>query len=455
MTVQFTWAELSMITGGRWSAEVSGTLPGVSSVSTDTRKIGPGDMFLCLKGERFDGHDFADTAIEAGAAAVCCSEARPDTLAAAAAAGAAMLIVDDTLAAFQDLGRAHRRRFSDIPVIAITGSSGKTSTKEMTAAVLAAGRNGDVLATIGNTNNLIGVPQNLLRLTGDHVAAVLELGTNAPGEIGTLVRIVEPTCAVLTSVGAGHLEGLGSVDGVAREKSAIFSTLGGAGAAVLPQELAENPIVASALPANATTVGGTNASIAIDYDGGGLEGSSFRVTIAGAEFQVDWSITGAHQAANAGLAIGAAQAAGISIDTAVAALSACTLPGMRMKVMEAHGCRWVNDAYNANPDSARALVDWLGGISLESLVLVLGDMLELGPTGPQLHRELLEHARAVLPKARIVAVGPLMSAAADGLADDCFADSTTAREPVRRLATPSTVIALKGSRGMRLEKILE
>jgi UDP-N-acetylmuramoyl-tripeptide--D-alanyl-D-alanine ligase len=224
MSAQFTWSEMTTITAGSWATEHAGTLPGVASVSTDTRKIGPGDMFLCLKGERFDGHDFAAGAVESGAAAVCCSEARQDIMDAAAKSGAAVLVVDDTLTALQNLGRAHRRRFPDIPVIAITGSSGKTSTKEMTAGVLAAGLDGEVLATIGNTNNLIGVPQNLLRLTGDHVAAVLELGTNAPGEIGTLVRAVEPTCAVLTSVGAGHLEGLGTIDGVAAEKSDIFSS---------------------------------------------------------------------------------------------------------------------------------------------------------------------------------------------------------------------------------------
>jgi UDP-N-acetylmuramoyl-tripeptide--D-alanyl-D-alanine ligase len=223
---------------------------------------------------------------------------------------------------------------------------------------------------------------------------------------------------------------------------------------VLPQDLARNPIVAAALPANPTTVGGPGADIEIDYLGGNLEGSSFDVSITDASHRVNWAIAGAHQAANAGLAIGVAQAAGIDIGAAVRALTGCTLPGMRMKVIEMDGCRWVNDAYNANPDSSRALVDWLAGLSLESLVLVLGDMLELGPTGPQLHKELLHHARTVLPEAHIVAVGPLMSSAAGGLADDRFDDSAAARDTVRALAVPGAVIALKGSRGMRLEKIL-
>ena len=229
----FTGEELAAATGGRWRGTPAAEVVGVS---TDTRRAGAGMLFLALAGERFDAHDFLAAAAAAGCAALCIDASKESKL--PSPCPVPVLLVDDTVRAYQDLGRFHRRRFPGLRLAAITGSVGKTSVKEMLRAIFteASGDPGVVLATEGNTNNQIGVPQNLLKLTERHRFAVIEMGTNHPGEIAPLSRCAEPLTAAVNSIAPCHLEFLGDLAGVAREKSHIFDALSPEGTAVIPAD---------------------------------------------------------------------------------------------------------------------------------------------------------------------------------------------------------------------------
>lgn len=435
---------------------------GVTAVGTDSRRIAPGTLFVCLVGERFDAHEFVAEAIAAAAGGIVVSRApKAGEIAAAEAAGIPILCVKETLAAYQGIAACHRRRFPELPTVAITGSCGKTGTKDMVAAILRQRFGEAVLATHGNTNNLIGVPQNLLRITAKHRAAVLELGTNAPGEIAVLTALVRPTVAVLTAIAPVHLEGLGSVDGVAAEKAAIFGGLAErGGTAVLPLACCGFEAVRRALPSRTMTVGMEDgADVRVRYRGGGLGGSRFSVSENGRiPVDVEWQLSGKHQVMNSGLAVAAASALGIGADVWAPALSACRPGAMRMAITRRAGIGWINDAYNANPASMRALIDWLAeaeDLKVEALVLGLGDMLELGPTEGALHREVLAYAAERLPEAALLPVGPRMASAAAALGIAGYADLASAGQRLAALLRAGAVVALKGSRGMTMEKLME
>lgn len=463
---QFTWDAALAAANGCWRGAdpAASRRPGPRAVSTDSRSIERGDLFLALRGPNFDGHDYIDSALDAGAAAVCAEDVLDDArLAELRRRGVSCLTVADTLKAYQGLARTHRQSLPDIPVIAVTGSSGKTSTKEAIAAVLRAHLGDDVLATEKNTNNLIGVPQNLLRLSAHHRAAVLELGTNAPGEIAALAGTVLPTIAVLTNVGPVHLEGLGDLAGVAREKAAVFDGLRARqGVAVVPHALLDNPIIATALEGGAVHSFGPEdgADVRIEYHG--RQGESFRFTAHRTDAEplaIEWPLPGVHLAANAGAAIAVATVLGVATSDIQRGLAGIRVPAMRLQVEERDGVRWINDAYNANPDSMRALIDWLAETDWRqadgALVLVLGDMLEMGGRGPEFHRELLRYVATRLPAATVLAVGPEMSRAASDCGFSGYADLAELEDQLAAKLAPGDTVALKGSRGMRLERLLD
>jgi UDP-N-acetylmuramoyl-tripeptide--D-alanyl-D-alanine ligase len=430
----FSWRELALFTTGRWLRPPPAT-DATCAVSTDSRSIGPGQAFLALRGEHFDGHDFIPSAIASGASAIIAETDAP------ADSATPWLQVEDCLRAYQDLAAFHRMRWPELPLIGITGSSGKTSSKEIIAAILRA-EFATVLATAANTNNLIGVPQNLLRLDG-HEAAVIELGTNAPGEIATLTHIAAPAVAIITSIGPVHLEGLGSVEGVAREKASICEGLPANGLAIIP-EAWRHAISAPQV----VTVGGDYQ--VVDYQSDGLERARFCVVRKGERLLIDWPVAGLHQARNVAAAVAVADHLDIAADKVATALAEFELPGMRMAREEIDGVTWINDAYNANPDSMRALIDCLVGHS--KLILVLGDMLELGLDEASLHLETLRYARRTLPEARLLPVGPRMAAAAADLGLPAAPDLDAARELLT--PQPGDSVALKASRGMALERLM-
>lgn len=292
---RFDWTALASITGGKWSTPPGGQ--GVEEICYDSRFARPGALFCALPGDRVDGHDFVSTAARAGAVAALVAHPQDEPL--------PQLIVPDTLRAFQQLAAAHRRRQTDLLMIGITGSSGKTSTKEILASLLRAHLGGAVWMTRGNANTQIGVPETLLGLTGAHRFAVLELGTSQPGELARLTDLVRPDVAVLTSVGNAHLEGFGDRDGVAREKASIFVGLPADGLAVVPADLATHPIIGPQLPSGVATVAcGGDATVSIEYLGGDLRSARFCATRARkTPLDVMWSLTGRHMALNAAAAI--------------------------------------------------------------------------------------------------------------------------------------------------------
>ena len=455
----FSAEDLREAVGGVWW---NGVMPGViSGIGTDTRLSLTGKMFLALCGENFDAHDFLDRALMAGAAALCVAADKVEKI--PADCPVPVLLVTDPLEAYQALGRFHRLRFPDLKVAAVTGSVGKTSVKEMLRAIFRAACDGDdekVLATAGNTNNQIGVPQNLLRLREWHRFAVIEMGTNHPGEIAPLSRTALPECAVISAIAPCHLEFLGSLEGVAREKSHIWDGLPPGGAAVMPANCAGQGILAEraaqfriyrfGLPA-------AGAEVTAEYLGGDLVGSRFRLHMAGRSWEIQWKLSGAHQALNAAAAAATAWALGVAPEVIAAGLPGTTLPGMRMARREAGGVIYINDAYNASPESMLAAFRQLAeSMEPKRLLLVLGDMLELGAVEAAEHRKMLETVRLQLPGARLLAVGPRFATAAQEVDPAILQaqDSIAAAAMLEKLVHPGDTVFLKGSRGMALENIL-
>ncbi|MFA4945080.1 MAG: UDP-N-acetylmuramoyl-tripeptide--D-alanyl-D-alanine ligase [Lentisphaeria bacterium] len=464
----FTGGELARITGGRWLGwEGAAPAVAVRGVSDNSREVRPGMLFVAIRGETADGHRYIAHALRAGAAAVV-AERTPDAAAAALLREGRqpLLLVPDALKAFQELARAHRQRFPALPVIGITGSCGKTSTKEMIAAVLEAQFPGAVLKTEGNTNNHFGVPRNLLRLTPHHQAAVLEMGTSHPGEIAALARLVEPGIAVICNIGHAHLEHLRDLAGVAREKGAIFAALPADGTAILPATAAHAEILRR-LAGNRRllTYGPATADVQVTYLGATAAGYGLRLTwnchSPPVSVEFTWELGGAHQALNAGAAAAAAAALGIPPDRVVQGLRACRLPGMRMAVQELDGVLWANDAYNANPDSARASLQWFREVTVTApateRLVILGEMRELGAAAATAHRELLRFAADLFPGSPLWGIGAEMERAAATLGLEnlrTFPDWATAKPELERWQHPGLRVLLKGSRGVGLENLL-
>lgn len=462
MGANFTWNELAAITGGGWLYEPQSP-DGIAGVQDDSRRIAGGELFVAIRGELADGHRFAAKAVRGGAAAICLEqEPDADTRAALQETGAACLLVPDTLAAFQELARAHRCRLRRLLVVAITGSCGKTSTKEMIAAVLEAKWPGRVHKTAGNYNNHFGVPRTLLELDESRRAAVVEIGSNHPGEIAALTRLAEPEIGIVSNIGSAHLEFFRDLAGVATEKGDLLAGTAATGICILPAEAAHDDILRrKAKPREILTFGnGETADIRARYRG--LAGDEYEVELERGkpprQAILRWRIGGAHQALNAAAAVAVGCAVGLDLPACAAALARCELPGMRMKLFERDGIRWANDAYNANPTSMRAGLEWFRDLLATQPaaphILVLGDMLELGLDRATVHRELLAWAKERFPRARILAVGPLMSEAARACSLPAVPAAGQAADLLKGWLEPGTLVFLKGSRSLGLEKCL-
>lgn len=451
----FTVEEITRATGG--SAQGDGTVA-VTGVSTDSRSVGPGELFVPLRGERFDGHDFIASAVGRGVTAVLAERgwlARhqlPEKIACVA--------VDDTLRALGDLAAWHRNRFR-LPVVGITGSNGKTTTKEMLGAILARGGNG--LKTAGNLNNLIGLPQMLLRLSSSDRWAVLEMGMSEAGEIDRLAEIARPRVGVITNVFPAHLESMGSVAAVARAKGELFGRLAEGGTAVAN---ADDPLVA-ALPVPAgvarLTFGLAAGEVtATDLVSLGIAGQSFTLRLPGGAYPVRLAAFGRHNVQNALAAAAAAVALGIDGEEIRGGLESFTPYDKRFRLEEIHGVVLIDDSYNANPASTAAalatLRDLKGG---HRAIAVLGDMLELGEERDAAHREIGRLAAACVDRLYLLGgMAGLTAAAAReaGLSAAAVRVAATHDEIVADLSaalSPGDFILVKGSRGMRMEVVAE
>ena len=446
----FSPTELQTATSGRWLTPPAAEL-GFHLV-TDTRTDGRGGIFIALAGEKFDAHDFLDKALASGCAALCINETRIHL----APAGVPVLAVKDTLQAFQQLAAFHRRRFPALKVAGVTGSVGKTSVKEMLRAIFSEAAGADnVLYTLGNTNNHIGVPQNLLRLNENHRFAVIEMGTSSPGEIAPLARLAAPHAAVVNTIAPCHLEKLLSLEGVAKEKGTIFSALPPDGTAVIPAEAAAvNELLAAAAGHKILRFGGDGkGDIHAAFIQGDITGSEFSLTFPDRRsFKVSWQLAGTHQVVNAAAAASAAAALGIPPEVIVRALPKTTLPGMRMRQTLLNGITYINDAYNANPVSMKALLSLLRDTTpAEKVVLVLGGMKELGASSAAEHRALLQWVKTALPAARLITVGEEFSGLDGGT---FFPRSADAAEFLQTLLQQGDIVVAKGSNSTHTELAL-
>ncbi|MBI3809815.1 MAG: UDP-N-acetylmuramoyl-tripeptide--D-alanyl-D-alanine ligase [Nitrospirae bacterium] len=448
--------EMVEITGGRL---VSGfSRKRARRVWTDSRTVRRGDLFVALAGRRFDGHRFVAEALRKGAVGALVRHGFK-------LPGTALLIeVDEPLRAFQDLARAHRRRF-DIPVVAVSGSNGKTTTKDMIAAILA--ERFTTLKTEGNLNNHIGVPQTLLRLASRHEAAVIEMGISGLGEMARLCEIAEPTHGVLTNIGPTHLETLGDVRTVARAKGEMLDALPAGGTAVLNADDAFYDELCVRVRGRVLSFGfSRRADVrALHVETQGPSSTRLRVGVRdrARPFPVSLAIAGAHNVANALAAVAAGLAVGVGEGAIRAGLARYRPAGMRSEVRRWRGVTVLNDCYNANPASMRAALRWLTEAKgTGRAIAVLGDMLELGGETMQAHRDIGAEA-ARLGADYLLTVGDLAADIAEGalgggMPADCVVaarDYGTVAERLRGILRKGDVVLLKGSRGARMERVLE
>ncbi|MEW5904617.1 MAG: UDP-N-acetylmuramoyl-tripeptide--D-alanyl-D-alanine ligase [Pseudomonadota bacterium] len=424
-----------------------------TAVSTDTRNIRPGDLFIALKGERFDGAQFVAQAVQAGAVAAIVNEGSVPP-----GVSCPLLYVADTRIALGELAAWWRRRF-DLSLVAVTGSNGKTTVKEMLAAILRTHAGGEerVLATRGNFNNDIGMPLTLLKLRAEHRYAVIEMGMNHAGEIDYLTRIAQPDVALVNNASGAHLQGLGSVEGVARAKGEIFAGLSAQGAAVINADdahaalwrtLAGMHLVYDFALTNPATVKG-------DWQAQGYGGLLRAQTPAG-ELLVLLQVPGEHNARNALAAATAALALQVPLATIAQALAAFGgVAGRLQRKPALHGATLIDDTYNANPASMRAALQVLAQ-AFGKRIFVLGDMGELGDDAAQFHRELGSTARA-LGIERLHALGELSALAvqAFGAGATHHADIETLQQTLKDELDAQTTVLVKGSRFMKMERVVQ
>jgi UDP-N-acetylmuramoyl-tripeptide--D-alanyl-D-alanine ligase len=416
-----------------------------ATISTDTRGIVPGALFVALAGERFDGHSFLEQARERGATGAVVRRGTPSV------PGLVPFEVDDTLRAFGDLARYRRRALAG-PVVAVTGTNGKTSTKEMLAALLRTRFR--THATRANLNNLVGVPTTILEAPDGAEALVVEAGANLPGEIPRYREIIAPSVAVVTNVAEGHLEGFGSLDGVMTEKLALVRDVPLAVVGDVPAALGER----ARRLARRTIVAGVSEAAERRPDRV-TTGASGRATLAVDGRSVTLPYPGAHLASNAMLAWTVARELGLDLDAAAAALGAFSLPGGRSELTQAGGLTILNDCYNANPLSFRAAIATAAQLrNGRRLVFVAGTMRELGPDAARYHAEVARALVALAPEL-LAAVGDFVAALEPYRAELgerlLTAPDAPALAPLlaARLRGDEVVV-LKASRGVALERIL-
>jgi UDP-N-acetylmuramoyl-tripeptide--D-alanyl-D-alanine ligase len=441
--------QIARMTGGRIFPPAAQAT--VTGISTDSRTICPGDLFVPLRGPNFDGHDFLAEAMRRGAAA-CLSQ---DVI---AGFPVPVVGVTDTLIALGDLAAGWRRGFSG-PVVAVTGSSGKTTTKDMLRAILA--QNGPGIATEGNFNNLIGLPLTLCRLTAEDQWAVVEMGMSSRGEIARLAEIAGPTIGVITNIGPAHLEELLTIEGVARAKGELFAALPAGGTAIInadDERVARLP-VANGVKRLFYGFDGAATVRATGLAGAG-SGSIFTLRLPEGDFPVRLAVPGRHNVANALAAAAAAHAIGIGGEEIARGLAAFRPRGGRLEVVALdEDVLLLDDSYNANPLSVKAALAALAESGGGRKLAVLGDMLELGDQAPALHREVGAVAAGVVDG--LVALGNFAAEVAAGAGEAGLAaerirvvgDHQEALAVLRSWLVPGSRVLVKGSRGMRMEKI--
>ena len=448
-----TLAQVADVTGG----QLFGTDQGFSAVSTDTRTLNPGDLFFALKGERFDASDFVATALQRGAAGAVVEKLAPVEL--------SQVEVENSLHALGTVAREWRNEFA-IPLIGITGSNGKTTIKELTAAIMRAAfpapDASSVLATQGNFNNEIGLPLTLFQLRTSHKAAVIEMGASKKGDIAILAAIALPQVAVISNAARAHLEGFGSVADVAATKGEILDGLDAEGTAVLNHgdaffaEWSQRAIPAQVTSFGESPLADFHAKDITTVNRDGTVGFEFDLVCPLGTTRMYLPLAGQHNVLNALAAAAAATAAGADLHAVRVGLAHCAnVPGRLRTIALTSGATIFDDSYNANPDSVAAAIRFLASLDGAN-VLVLGDMGELGPDAEDLHRDIgvLAHEQGV---EALYCIGELGRAMAEGFGRQAqwFADQDALFAALKSELQPGRNVLIKASRFMALDQLVK
>jgi UDP-N-acetylmuramoyl-tripeptide--D-alanyl-D-alanine ligase len=426
----------------------------VDKVSTDSRTIKRGELFVALRGENFDGHNFVDAVATTGAAGAivdCACEGRvPENF--------ALIRAKDTLLAYQQLAANYRKSLT-LRVVAITGSNGKTSTKDFAAAVLA--RRFRVTKTQGNFNNHVGLPRTVLEATSQDEVAVWEIGMNHPGEVAALAKVAAPDVGIITNIGVAHIEFMGSREKIAQEKGALAEAVGAEGTVILN---ADNPFtkgIAARARGKVILAGITSGSIRASEINQSGSGTDFTILEDAHRCRAQLPVPGLHMVENALLAVAVGRVLGLSLEECAAGLVAAPLTKARLQVKEIRGVQFLDDSYNANPDSMKAALRTLVELDAEGQrIAVLGEMRELGDKSERGHREVGETA-AALKIDHLIAIGNVAATIAEsakqaGLENSSTVASTAeAAELLAELAVPGDLVLIKGSRLARTEQVIE
>ena len=452
--MNLTIAEILDATGGKLiRGDVDTT---ITQVGTDSRTVERDTLFVALVGEKFDGHDFLDEVCQKGSIGVVVSKQVAPLSNPAVKANLPVIIeVEDTLIALGDMANCHRRKFN-LPIVAITGSNGKTTTKNMAASVLS--QRFSVFKSEKSYNNQIGIPSRLLQLTEADEIAVLEIGTSWPGEIERLSQITVPTVGVITNIGASHLELLGSLEGVAKEKGALLDHVE---YAILNADEPMTSVLTQRARGQITRFSSqTEADVfAYDIEVDAFGRPSFTLRVNKEMERVQLPSLGEHNISNALAAACVGNWAGLSITEIRAGLEQYQPADMRMQLIEHDGLFIINDAYNSNPNSLKSALKCLDNLEpVGKRIAILGDMLELGVHSRTLHRKAAEDITSNI--CLLITVGPHsleIARGAEGKVESIFSCESpkAAAQKLRQYAQSGDAVLIKGSRGMKLEGILE
>jgi UDP-N-acetylmuramoyl-tripeptide--D-alanyl-D-alanine ligase len=426
----------------------------INKVSTDSRTIKPGELFVALRGENFEGHDFIAASAKAGATGALVdlnwTGSVPNNF--------AVLRATDTLEAYQTLAANYRRSLA-LKVLAITGSNGKTSTKDFAASVLA--RRFRVTKTEGNFNNHVGLPRTILEATSVDEVAVWEIGMNHPGEIAALSKIAAPDAAIITNIGVAHIEFMGSLEAIAAEKGALAEAIDPQGTVILNADDPFSKGIAARTRAKVVFAGTTDGAVRAIEIRQSADGSEFTIVEGAHRCRAQLPVAGSHMVQNALLAVAAGRAFGLSIEECAAGLVAPPLTRARLQIKEIGGVQFLDDSYNANPDSMKAALRTLVELDAEGKrIAVLGEMRELGAESERGHREVGE-AAATLGVDQLITIGDAAELIAEGARTaglDKVSSTRSTGEAAKLLveiAEPGDLVLIKGSRAARTEEVIE
>ena len=426
----------------------------IDTISTDSRTLKRGELFVALRGENFDAHNFVESAAKGGAAGAIVRSNWIGKI----PANFALIRTEDTLQAYQNLAANYRKSLS-LKVVAITGSNGKTSTKDFTAAVL--GRRFRVTKTQGNFNNHVGLPRTMLEATSQDEVAVWEIGMNHPGEVAVLAKLAAPDAAIITNVGVAHIEFMGSREAIAVEKGSLARAVGPEGTVILNADDPFSTGIAARARAKVILAGTTAGTVRASEITQSANGTDFTILEGAHRCRAQLPVPGLHMVQNALLGVAAGRIFGLSLEDCAAGLAAAPLTKARLQIKEIHGVQFIDDSYNANPDSMKAALRTLVELDADGKrIAVLGEMRELGNESERRHLEIGETA-AALRVDYLIAIGEVAAAivrAAERAGLEKTRAVTSAKEAAAVLvgiAEPGDLVLIKGSRAARTERVME